>query len=276
MCCGLSAIALVASQFTSGVSLVEVYASVLDAKGEPVSGLAADDFLVEEDGQPRRIEVFTAGDLPLSLAVTVDRSFSIGRSRLAEVVRATQTLMGELRPDDRVTVLAAGSEVDVLSPLSIDHRAAYDALGALEPWGTTPLFDATVSALGAIQNASGRRALILVSDGSDRYSRATAADVLEAARARDVMTFPVALARTVPPVFAELAAVTGGRSVAAPNGAVLTASLRSMANELRRQYLLGYAPAPDDAGTRRWRSITVRVRQPGLRVRARDGYYAGR
>jgi Ca-activated chloride channel family protein len=115
-----------------------------------------------------------------------------------------------------------------------------------------------------------------VSDGSDRYSRATAADVLDAARQRDVIAFPVALARKAPALFAELASATGGRSVAAPSGAALTAGLRSVATELRRQYLLGYAPAPDDAGPRRWRSISVRVRQPGLRVRARDGYYAGR
>ena len=213
MCLGLSAIAgrPIRAQFASGVSVVEVYATVTDERGEPVSGLRSDEFVVEEDGRPQQVSVFTEGDIPLSLAVALDRSFSLPRARLAGAVTATQRLLGELRPDDRVLLLAIGSQVETLSPLSRDHRAAYDALRGLEPWGTTPLFDATLSALDAIQEASGRRALILLSDGSDRYSQASAADVLAAARHRDVIAYPIALQRSAPPFFVELAAATGGR-----------------------------------------------------------------
>ena len=78
MCLGLSAIAgPITAQFASGVSVVEVYATVTDERGEPVSGLRADDFVVEEDGRPQQISVFTEGDIPLSLAVALDRSFSL-------------------------------------------------------------------------------------------------------------------------------------------------------------------------------------------------------
>jgi len=277
MSLGLSTIApALRAQFASGVSLVEVYATVVDQRGEAVAGLRADDFEVEEDGQPQTISVFTAGDIPLSLAIAIDRSFSLPRAKLTEAVTATQRLLGELRPEDRVLLLAVGSQVETLSPLSIDHRAAYDALLGLDSWGTTPLFDATVSALDAIQTASGRRALILISDGSDRYSQATAADALNAARHRDVIAYPIALQRPTPPFFVELATATGGRSLSAPDGRALSAGLSSVATELRRQYLIGYAPNSASEKRPGWRSISVRVKRTGLQVRARDGYYAVR
>lgn len=279
MCLALSAIApLGAGQFASGVSLVEVYASVLDARGEPVAGLSADDFIVEEDGRRQQIQTFAASEFPLSLAVAVDRSFSLSQSRLTSVVYAVQRLLGELRPEDRVTLLAIGSEVEVLTPLSTDHRAAYDALTGLTPWGTTPLFDATTKAIERVQEATGRRALILVTDGDERYSASTAAEMVADARRHDVLVYPVSLRRTSPPVLVELATVTGARATAVPQLDGLSAALFSIARELRQQYLLGYAPPASGAqtGDSAWRAISVRVNKPGVHVRARDGYYAGR
>ena len=275
MCFGLSAIAPGArAQFASGVSLVEVYATVVDQSGEAVAGLTAEDFVVEENGRPQPIQVFAAGNVPLSLAIAVDRSFSMSRERLTQVVHATQRLLGDLRADDRVMLLAVGSQVEVLSPLSADHRAAYDALRDLQPWGTTPLFDATVSAINTIQDASGRRALVLLSDGTDRYSSTTEGDMVAEARRHDVLVYPVTLRQSAPAVFAELATVTGARSVSVPDLRTLSASLSSIATELRRQYLIGYAPPAGDGAGGGWRAITVRVNKPRLRVRARDGYYA--
>jgi Ca-activated chloride channel family protein len=272
ICLGLNAIGLVATgQFTSGVSLVEVYATVVDEKGDPVSGLAADDFIVEEDGRRQQIEAFAAGDFPLSLAVAVDRSFSVPATRLRDEVYAVQRLLGELRDEDRVLVMAIGSEVEVVSPLGLDHRAAYDAVRDLQPWGTTPLFDATLQAVNTIQGASGRRALIVMSDGNDRYSTVSASDLVEQARRRDVLVYPVVLQRSVPTVLADLAKVTGARAVAVPDSRSLGMTLSAIATELRTQYLLGYAPAPAGSSAK-WRSISVRVTRPGLRVRARDGY----
>jgi Ca-activated chloride channel family protein len=278
---------MAAAQFTSGVNLVEVYATVVDERGNPVSGLTADDFIVEENGRRQRIEAFAAGDFPLALAIAVDRSFSVSPARLRDEVYAVQRLLGELRPEDRVLLLAIGSEVEVLSPLSTDHRGAYEAVRDLQPWGTTPLFDATLQAIDAVQGASGRRALILVSDGDDRYSTIAAPDLVGRARAKDVLVYPVVLQRRVPPVLVELAAVTGGRSVPVDDTRTLSASLSGIASELRRQYLIGYTPQPASSraggaagrgasspGREEWRSIAVRVTRPGLRVRAREGYYA--
>ncbi len=279
MCLAVSAMApRAAGQFASGVSLVEVYASVLDSRGEPVTGLSAGDFIVEEDGRRQQVQTFASSDFPLSLAVAVDRSFSLSQARLTQVIHAVQRMLGELRDEDRVTLLAIGSEVEVLTPLSTDHRAAYDALIGLTPWGTTPLYDATRRAIERVQDASGRRALILLTDGDDRYSASSAAEMVLDARRHDVLVYPVSLRRTSPPVLTELANVTGARATAVANLDRLPAALSSIARELRTQYLLGYVPSGgvSQPGADGWRTISVRVTRPDVRVRARDGYYAGK
>jgi Ca-activated chloride channel homolog len=259
-------------QFTSGVSAVEVYVSVTDPRGEPVTGLTRADFTVEEDGTPQVIRTFAAEEFPLAVAVGLDRSFSVPRDRLAAAAAAARSFVDRLRPADQVMVLAIGSEVETAAPLSAAHGAAIGALGAIEPWGTTPLYDATLKALDAIQSASGRRALILLSDGEDRYSETTAETLLAEARRRDVLVYPVSTGRKRPELFAELAAVTGGRSFHAAERRDLEATLATIARELRLQYLLGYTPTAGD-GRRGWRSIRVSVSRPDVRVRARDGYF---
>jgi Ca-activated chloride channel family protein len=268
----LSAIAAPQAQFVSGVSVVEVYATVTDARGEPVSGLRLADFTVEEDGRPQTVENFAAGEFPLSVAVAVDRSFSVPAAQLAASTAALSRFVTALRPDDQVMVIAIGSEVEVLAPLSANRDASRAALDRLERWGTTPLYDAAAAAIDAIEPARGRRALIVLSDGSDRYSQRTAAELVEKARRSDVLIYPIAVGRERPPLFAELATVTGGRSFQATDGRTLTTTLAGIAKELRFQYLLGYAPAREASGAPRWRSIQVKVNRPDVLVRARDGY----
>jgi Ca-activated chloride channel homolog len=262
-------------QFTSGVNLVEVYATVSDRHGEPLTGLTADDFRVVEDGAPQTITAFAAGEFPLAVGIALDRSFSMGgkSDRLAIAKSAARTFVGALRPNDQVMVMAIGSETTVAAPLSADHQQALAAIDGLDPWGTTPLYDATVAAIDAIQAAKGRRALVLLSDGTDRYSAITAGDLLEQARRRDVLVYPIALGTSRPPVFAELATATGARSFFAKEPRELASTLAAIARELRFQYLLGYAPSrrSDESA---WHSIEVTVDRPDARVRARDGYFS--
>lgn len=262
-------------QFTSGVNVVEVYASVTGAKGEPVRNLTREDFEVREDGVPQTISTFTAGDVPLSVAVAVDRSFSMAGPKLTAALAGARVFLDALRAGDEAMVVAVGSQVEVAAPLSTDRRAQLDAVNRLDAFGTTGLHDAVIASIAAVQPARGRRALVLLSDGDDKYSEATAAAALEAARRSDVMVYPVALGRNRPALFAELATLTGGRSYHTRDGKGLPETLRDIARELREQYLLGYTPSrPIVAGAGEWRSISVTVNRPGVQVRARDGYLA--
>ena len=184
--------------------------------------------------------------------------------------------LSALRPEDQVMLLGDrqrdGSARAVVSRPGAGHcRRSI----TLEPWGTTPLYDA--DARGGRRDPGGLRAARAdsVSDGTDRYSQTTARTLLDRVRRKDVLIYPIALRQdTRRRSSRELAAVTGGRSfqVANVSRAAGDACRRSR-SELRFQYLLGYAP-PRAAGDAGWRSIQVRVNRPDARVRARDGYVA--
>jgi Ca-activated chloride channel family protein len=258
------------------VNLVEVYATVTDPAGDPVSGLAARDFEVLEDGVPQAVTTFSAGDVPLSIVVALDRSFSMAGERLALARRAAASFVSALRPADEVMVLAVGSEIETISDPVPASKAAAIKWDAIEPWGTTPLYDVTMRAIDAIQQRHGRRALLLISDGVDRSSDTTAADLIDHARRTDVLVYPVAIARDRPAVFAELASVTCGRSIFVRDPKQLDAQLTALARELRMQYLLGYTPPRAGERQPAWHAIDVRVAGSDarrLRVRARDGYF---
>ena len=265
------------AQFTSGVNLVEVYATVTDQRGAPVRDLTAADVRIREDGSPQTISAFTAGEFPLAVAIGLDRSFSMGTgrtSRLDTAKSAARAFIEALKPADQVMVIAIGSETTVVAPLSTKHEAALSAIDRLDAWGTTPLYDAMAGALDAIQSAKGRRALVVLSDGSDRYSDTSAAVLVDQVRRRDVLVYPVAIGSERPAVFAELATASGGRSFFQSDPRELSATLTSIANELRSQYLLGYTPARPVTAQPSWHSIEVVVNRPGVRVKARDGYYS--
>jgi Ca-activated chloride channel family protein len=263
-----------AAQFSSGVNLVEVYAAVVDQNGTPVTGLSRADFTVLEDGQAQSLSAFAEGDFPLSVAVGLDRSFSMARVLPTEL-SAARTFLGDLRPRDQSTLIAIGSEIDTLAPLSGDRQAQLRVLDTVKPWGTTGLHDAILSAIDAIQSAKGRRALVLFSDGTDRYSTASATDALDRARKSDVMIYPIAIGTARAQLFPQLAALTGGRSFQTRDPGQLNTIAHQIATELHHQYLLGYTPArPIAAGANEWRSIAVRVNRANVIVRARDGYVA--
>ncbi len=263
------------AQFASSVQLVEVYASVTDAAGEPVTGLKQSDFEVFENTAAQAISTFAAGEFPLTVALGLDRSWSMAGEPLRLSKQASQSFLRQLRPGDRSMVLAISSEADVVASLSTDRLSQAQAIAALDPWSTTALHDAVIAALNRLEAEEGRQALIVFSDGTDRYSRATAAQVIERARASNALIYPIAFGRTRPPLLAELAVLTGGRSFLLRDAKELDKTLSTIARELRYQYLIGYTPSdPLVRGQREWRSIRVALRNatPGLRVRARDGY----
>lgn len=259
-----------AQEFSARTELVEVYATVTDDEGRLVTDLTEADFEVLEDGRPQAVVTFTPGNVPVSLALAFDRSWSMQGAPLEGAKTAARVLLNELGEHDRVTLVSISSEVDVVVPLTSNRLAIDQAVQALDAWGSTALHDAVVRAVELVEPAPGRRALVLVSDGLERDSERTAEQVFARIRASDVMIYPVALARRPPPLFHTLAALSGGRASATRSPRELPRIFRRFASELRHQYLLGYQP--DRPGTAGYRRIEVRVRRPGVQVRARAGY----
>lgn len=261
------------AQFSSQVQLVEVYATVTDTKGGVVTSLGREDFDVYEDGRLQEVSAFAAGEFPLTVALGVDRSASMAGERLTLAKRASQSFLRALHPSDRSMVLAISSDAEVVAPLTMSRADQLREIARLDAWSSTALHDSIIAALDRLEGEPGRQALVLFSDGADRYSRATAAQVVARARRSHALIYPIGIGRERLPMLAELAVLTGGRSFLVRDLKGLDAALAEVARELRYQYVIGYAPSrPPDARQPEWRSIRVVVRTPGLRVRARDGY----
>jgi Ca-activated chloride channel homolog len=262
-------------QFSSRVQLVEVYVTVTDRSGQPVTGLRQSDFEVYENNQQQDISAFVAGEFPLTVALGIDRSWSMAGNPLRLAKQASQSFLRALKPDDRSMVVAINNEADVIAPLSSNRAMQARAIDALDPWSTTALHDAVMATLDRLEPEPGRQALVVFSDGADRYSHATASQVMDRARRSNALIYPIAFGKQRPTLLAELAVVTGGRSFLLRDARELDATLSAIARELRYQYLLGYAPLDViEPGEREWRSIRVALKNPpaGVRVRARDGY----
>ena len=265
------------AQFSSGVQLIEVYATVTDAKGELVTGLRQSDFQVLENDRPQEISAFAAGEFPLTVALGVDRSFSMAGEPLRLAKLASQTFLRQLKPGDRSMVVAIGNSAEVIATLSSDHEHQARAVAALDAWSTTSLNDAVIAALDRLEPEKGRQALVVFSDGVDRYSQATSGAVIARARRSQALVYPITIGRTQSQPAVELATLTGGRSFLLRDTKELERTLSTIARELRYQYLIGYTPnTPARPGLHEWRSIRVVLKNPanGARVRARDGYIA--
>ena len=274
---GLGVAPQLRAQFATGVQLVEIYATVTRADGSAVAGLKASDFEVLEDGTAQPISVFVEGECPVTVALGVDRSFSMAGEPLRLAMRASQAFLRALRPKDRSMVWAIADDAEVIAPLDAPRDEQLLALAKLTPWSTTALHDSVIAALDRLEREPGRQALVLFTDGSDRYSRASVADVLERVRRSNALVYGIGVGKTRAPILAEMAAVSGGRSLQVRNPEALEPALAAIARELQQQYLLGYAQPPRRSGSQaRWRSITVRLtgNAAGARVRARDGYVA--
>jgi Ca-activated chloride channel homolog len=265
------------AQFSSGVQLVEVYATVTDSSGGLVTGLRREDFSLEEDQQPQEIAAFAAGEFPLTVVLGIDRSWSMAGEPLRLAKAASQAFLSQLRPTDRSMAVAIGSDAEVIAPLSHDHAQQLRAIEALDPWSTTSLHDAIIAVLDRLEGEPGRLAVVLFSDGVDRYSDAPASRVVERARQSQALIYPITIGRNRPSLAAELAVISGGRSFLIRDARGLDETFTTIARELRYQYLLGYTPIrPGRTGRPEWRSINVSVKgRSDFRVRARDGYLAG-
>src|SRR5262245_28645489 len=178
-------------QFSTGVQLVEVYATVTDAKGGLVMGLKQSDFEIFESDQKQTISTFTAGEFPATVVLGVDRSFSMAGEPLRLAKLASQTFLKQLRPTDRSMVVAISDEAEIIAPMSTDRAAQSQAIAALDPWSSTALHDTILLTLDRLEGEPGRQALVVFSDGTDRYSHASAADVVDRARRSHALIYPI-------------------------------------------------------------------------------------
>jgi len=269
--------------FQSRVDLVSVTATVLNRDGGLVTGLAKDAFEVYEDGERQAVTQFTAERVPISVAVLLDVSDSMFGQRLADARAAVERfLFTRLDQLDEFCVLAFNHEPQVLTPWTRSQDVVRTGLAGLRPSGATGLYDAVIAAMPLMGKRSQERgALLIISDGEDTASDANMHDVRAALLRSDAFAYAIAIdppARRAINTGVNLSALneitsgSGGTTEVVHDTADLDAATARIADELNKQYVLGYVSprAPDG----RYHSIRVHAVNPAYRVHARNGYVA--
>lgn len=260
------------------VNLVELYTTVLDGQGRPADGLVAEDFTVLDQGRPQKLAKFEqVVNLPLTLGITLDLSGSMQGS-LAEAKRAAVGFLDSvLTPRDRCFAVGFSTRPELLMPPTADAKALEAAFAELPAVGMTALHDAIVFSLHYFRGTSGRRALVLLSDGDDTSSAVPFRDALEYARRSGVVIYTVGLdvgigAIEVRGKLKSLAEETGGRVFYISKATELAGVYDQIERELRSQYLLAFTPDQQgESGV--FRKLEVKVTKSGLKARAARGYY---
>jgi Ca-activated chloride channel homolog len=259
------------------VDLVEVYATVLDGSGHPVQGLQEADFELFEKGRPQKIFRFEqVENLPLSLGVTVDTSFSMASS-LAEAQQAGINFLRHLvSPGDRAFTLSFATRPVLLVPPVDDTEALAMSLEGLKAYGRSALYDALLTSLYYFRTQRGQRALVLLTDGEDTASSTSWEDALEYARRSGVAIYPIGLGlsdlkRGPRGKLSDLAQATGGRVFFIDRADELASVYSQIEAELRSRYYLAYA-ADQPADASGFRPVEVRVKR-GLKTRVSRGGY---
>jgi len=267
------------------VRLVQLAVVVTDANGKPVPGLPKDTFRLRQDGQEQEIAAFeNAGELPLTLALAIDSSASMFL-KLPDVRKAVASLLNTgLTDRDRAMLIDFDSKPKLVRPLTRDLPAVISALDQLQPDGGTALWEAISFSLRQLQGISGRKALVIYSDGIDETENAAYPSCLRAARESGIPVYLIVanpreergedggfLREPTSAKFQRLAAAGGGQVYFIHPNEDLSSVYGQILSELRSQYTLAFYPK-DTALPAAWSKIEVEVKgQKGLTARTVSG-----
>jgi VWFA-related protein len=258
------------------VDVVQVTVSVMDGHGHFVRGLPKNVFHVSEDGRPQSISHFASEDVPLELVVAVDVSGSMTPA-IPKLKTAVKTFLAAVPSGDQVTLLAFNDNIFPVTRRATDPAERIKAVDRLAPWGSTVLYDVILRGIEMLGRQTGRKALIVFTDGEDQGSHSSIKDVERRLQASDVTLYMIGQGRgvTLEPlkkIMEQLSLPTGGRALFTDSIDELESAFAELLDELANQYLIGYPPSNaqrDDT----WRRIKVDV--DGYRqIRARQGYRA--
>ena len=262
--------------------LVVLNITVTDKSGQYVKGLKASDFKVYEDGvevQPKMISSFSLQESPYAAVVLLDSSGSM-EARFSLARSAAIRFLDCLRPEDVAAVYKFDSKVERVQEFSGGRDLAPMAY-AIRAKGMTTLNDAVVEAAKTLADRpEPRKAIVILSDGMDTFSKASAEKAVESALGVGATIYGVDMSsleiagttrRQSAASLKSFAEKTGGRFIETPGGPALRDAFTGIANELGQQYTLTYRP-PNKNRDGKWRKLEVKVSREDLTVRTRKGY----
>jgi Ca-activated chloride channel homolog len=265
------------------VRLVNVFVNVTDDKGAPVPGLTRDEFLLSEDDHPQKIAVFERqSELPLEIVLAIDTSGSVHKDFSVEQDAARRFVHSLLRPVDHLDLMEFSDNVRELVFFTNNPGRIGRGLNDLNRGAATALYSGVYLAAQSLAQRSGRKVVVIVSDGGNTVKGTTYDMALEQALRAEAMVYPIIDV----PIYASagrdlagehalitLAQETGGKYYYADSSS-LDKAFAQLSEDLRTQYLLGYYPTNRSGSG--FRTISVKLSSPadaGYVIRNRPGYY---
>ena len=275
--------------FRAGIDLVNIGVTVTDNKGNLVTGLTAEDFLVIEDGRPQTVRYFAGGDgsgspaPEMHLGLLLDVSESMGDD-LGFTKTAAIRFLNTLTDAADITVVDFDTHVRVSRYGQSDFARLIERIREQKASGNTALYDAIGMYVDGAAGQNGRKIMLLYTDGGDTRSAMRFSEMLDLLKASDVTVYVIgvldhqtqASKSAQRPVLQQIAEATGGQVFFPLSVRNLDSVYEKVLAEIRAQYTVGYVSTNDKAdGT--WRKIELKVnRRDGrdYRLRARKGYYS--
>jgi Ca-activated chloride channel family protein len=295
--------------FRAATRTVPVYVTVTDAEGRLVPDLGRDDFEIYDNGKLQPISVFASDIQPIMVVMMLDRSGSMV-DNFRRVQSAAEQFVTRLLPADKARIGSFSYRVQVdPRTFTSSHEELLQILHKeLQEPGPTPLWNAVAVGMTGLLHQEGRRVVLVFTDGADnpgngRSTNISLKDVMERAREEDVMVYAVGLAGRMPmrrggggyggrggygpppgggqqqmgreqrpdEGLAKIAAESGGGYFELESTNDLGATFARVADELHRQYAMGFSPEKLDGKTHK---LEVRVKRAGMTARARRSYVA--
>ncbi len=279
-------------------NLVTVIAGIKNSGAAIPLKLNITDFEIFEDGKLQEIAEFAREDeTPLRLVMLFDTSSSVKNQLRFQRRAAARFFERILRPQDQAALFAVSTDIIPIQDFTNKARLLNDATKLLQASGATSLYDGIYLAADYLKKTKGRRVIVLVSDGGDTTSKVKLTEALAQSQAADAVIFNVytgviSNSQNIRDLAAERAMQTltqqTGGEVYAPQMAMngneidedqslknLDAAFIQLADQLRTQYTLRYY-STNDARDGKFRKLEVKVKQEGLKAKARAGYYAAK
>jgi Ca-activated chloride channel homolog len=235
------------------VKLVNVFVTVTDAHGAPVTTLQKENFLLKEDGKDQKIAIFSRESaLPLSIVLAVDTSLSTRKDLPLELTSAHKFVHSIVRPQDGLAVYKFSEEVSELVPFTSDLKRIDAGIDRVRNGSATALYDAVFLGSNALSRRQGRKVMVVITDGGDTMSQVNYKEALRAAQEAEAIIYSIIIV----PIEASagrdtggehalitISSDTGGKYYYATSLAQLDEAFQKISDELRTQYLLAYYPS---------------------------------
>ena len=259
---------------TVDVDLVQVTATVTDGKDASSAACPAARSASTRTTRRSRSPISLSENVPLEIIVAADVSGSM-KDAMPTVKQAVKKFLSALRPTDSVTLVAFNDNVFTLARPNVDLATRLKAVDRLASWGGTALYDVIVKSNDQLGRQTGRRALVVFTDGEDLNSRVPAEAAERRVESSDAVLYAIGLGRaprvdTLRKVLERLAQKSGGRAFF-QNVEDLDDVFGRIVEELSNQYLLSYE-RPDTVRDGRWRKIKVELPGRDVKIRTRQGY----